>query len=170
MILRGGRPLMGEVALNGAKNALPKIMVAALLTERALHAPQRRRHRRRRHRQRPHRRARRRGLIARARRARDHHGESAARWSAAFSRSSPARAASRFSPAARCWRASAQSPVPSLGGCRIGTRPVDFHLRALQDMGADLHDDTGNAHLSRASGCTATRSGSITPASAPPSR
>jgi UDP-N-acetylglucosamine 1-carboxyvinyltransferase len=40
-----------------------------------------------------------------------------------------------------------KSPVPSLGGCQIGTRPVDFHLRALQDMGAELHDATGNAHL-----------------------
>ena len=32
MILRGGRPLTGEVALRGAKNSLPKIMVAALLS------------------------------------------------------------------------------------------------------------------------------------------
>ena len=32
MILRGGRPLAGEVVLRGAKNSLPKIMVAALLT------------------------------------------------------------------------------------------------------------------------------------------
>jgi UDP-N-acetylglucosamine 1-carboxyvinyltransferase len=37
--------------------------------------------------------------------------------------------------------------VPSLGGCRIGTRPVDFHIRGLQDLGATLHDETGNAHL-----------------------
>jgi len=32
MVLRGGKPLLGEVTLHGAKNSLPKIMVAALLT------------------------------------------------------------------------------------------------------------------------------------------
>ncbi len=46
-----------------------------------------------------------------------------------------------------------EAPVPSLGGCRIGTRPVDFHIRALQEMGAVLHDEAGDAHL-RASGLT----------------
>ena len=40
-----------------------------------------------------------------------------------------------------------ESPVPSLGGCRIGTRPVDFHIRALQDLGATLNDGLGNATL-----------------------
>jgi UDP-N-acetylglucosamine 1-carboxyvinyltransferase len=32
MVLRGGRPLEGSVSLRGAKNSLPKLMVAALLT------------------------------------------------------------------------------------------------------------------------------------------
>ncbi len=31
--LRGGRPLVGEIALRGAKNSVPKLMVAALLTD-----------------------------------------------------------------------------------------------------------------------------------------
>ncbi len=28
--------------------------------------------------------------------------------------------------------------IPALGGCKIGARPVDFHLAALQQMGADI--------------------------------
>ena len=28
--------------------------------------------------------------------------------------------------------------VPALGGCKIGARPVDFHLQALRSMGADI--------------------------------
>ena len=32
MLLRGGHPLRGEVSIRGAKNSLPKIMVASLLT------------------------------------------------------------------------------------------------------------------------------------------
>jgi UDP-N-acetylglucosamine 1-carboxyvinyltransferase len=31
--------------------------------------------------------------------------------------------------------------IPSLGGCNIGSRPVDFHLAALQQMGADVTED-----------------------------
>ena len=34
--------------------------------------------------------------------------------------------------------------VPLLGGCKIGSRPVDFHLTALEQMGAKIDiDDTG---------------------------
>lgn len=32
--------------------------------------------------------------------------------------------------------------LPDLGGCAIGARPVDFHLKALQDLGAIYHGVT----------------------------
>ncbi len=38
--------------------------------------------------------------------------------------------------------------LPSLGGCKIGTRPVDFHLSALQKLGAIEHDIVGGFELS----------------------
>ena len=33
--------------------------------------------------------------------------------------------------------------IPSLGGCNIGSRPVDFHLQALEQMGATIIDKGG---------------------------
>lgn len=40
----------------------------------------------------------------------------------------------------------AQVSLP--GGCAIGSRPVDFHLKALQLMGADIHIEDGYIHAS----------------------
>ena len=146
MILRGGRPLMGEVALKGAKNALPKIMVAALLTEE-------------------------RCILRNVAGIVDVTIVSDLIAALGGEVSSPEPGVleittanlhpmqrsvlKEFSgksriPILTCGPMLArfgESPVPSLGGCQIGTRPVDFHLRALQDMGAELHDATGNAHL-----------------------
>ncbi len=34
------------------------------------------------------------------------------------------------------------------GGCAIGSRPVDLHLKALQQLGADIHIDQGYIHAS----------------------
>jgi UDP-N-acetylglucosamine 1-carboxyvinyltransferase len=36
----------------------------------------------------------------------------------------------------------ARLPMP--GGCKIGERPVDFHLKGLEEMGADVHQTTGH--------------------------
>lgn len=36
--------------------------------------------------------------------------------------------------------------VPLPGGCAIGARPVDLHVRGLQAMGADVHIDHGTVH------------------------
>jgi len=33
--------------------------------------------------------------------------------------------------------------IPALGGCKIGARPVDFHLTALQQMGTDIVCEDG---------------------------
>jgi UDP-N-acetylglucosamine 1-carboxyvinyltransferase len=146
MILRGGRPLSGEVTLRGAKNSLPKIMVAALLTGdrctlrnvagiadvvivsdliRALG-----------------------GEVTEVE-------PGVLSICAANVRPMERAVLKSFSgksriPILACAPMLArfrESPVPSLGGCRIGTRPVDFHIRALQDLGATLHDEAGDARL-----------------------
>ncbi len=146
MILRGGRPLEGEVTLRGAKNALPKIMVAALLSgERC--------------------------TLRNVSRIADVSivsemivamgGEVSSpepdvlEICAANLRPMERSVLKEFSgksriPILTCGPLLARfgdAPVPSLGGCRIGSRPVDFHIRALQELGATLHDEAGNAHL-----------------------
>jgi UDP-N-acetylglucosamine 1-carboxyvinyltransferase len=146
MILRGGRPLEGEVALRGAKNALPKIMVAALLTgERCIL----------------------RNVsqivdvvivsdLIRALGGVVESPESGVLEICTANLHPMERSVLReFSgksriPILTCGPLLARlgaAPVPSLGGCRIGTRPVDFHIRALQDMGATLQDEANNALL-----------------------
>lgn len=45
---------------------------------------------------------------------------------------------------ARCGRAK----VPLPGGCDIGTRPVDFHLKGLQAMGAEIRMEYGYVEAS----------------------
>lgn len=146
MVLRGGRPLEGSVSLRGAKNSLPKLMVAALLT----------------------------GERCRLRNVADivdvaivsdliralggtvESPEPGVLDICAADLKPMERSVLReFSgrsriPILTCGPLLArfgQAPVPSLGGCRIGSRPVDFHIRALQDLGATLHEELGNAHL-----------------------
>jgi len=149
MVLRGGRPLAGEVALRGAKNALPKMMVAALLTHEKcvlrnvarildvsitaemIHA-----------------------LGGEVRET----GPGVIEICAANLRPMERSVLREFSgrsriPILTCGPLLARfgkAPVPSLGGCRIGTRPVDFHLRALQDLGAVLHEEAHDACLTAA--------------------
>jgi UDP-N-acetylglucosamine 1-carboxyvinyltransferase len=36
-----------------------------------------------------------------------------------------------------------KATIPALGGCKIGARPIDFHLQALREMGADIDCDDG---------------------------
>lgn len=147
MVLRGGRPLEGSVSLRGAKNSLPKLMVASLLTSepcrlrnvadiadvaivsdliRALggsvDSPE------------P-------GVLDIRTAGLQPMQRSVLREFSGKSRI----------PILTCGPLLArfgEAPVPSLGGCRIGQRPVDFHLRALQELGATLHEEAGNAHLS----------------------
>lgn len=146
MILRGGQPLAGEVTLRGAKNSLPKIMVAALLTGERCTL---------------------RNVAGVADVAivsdliRALGGEVSELEPGVLSiapanvRPMERAVLKSFSgksriPILACGPMLARfhaSPVPSLGGCRIGSRPVDFHIRALQDLGATLHDEAGDAHL-----------------------
>jgi UDP-N-acetylglucosamine 1-carboxyvinyltransferase len=146
MILRGGRPLSGEVTLRGAKNSLPKIMVAALLTgERCTLRNV----------------AGIADVVIVSDLIRALGGEvtevepGVLSICAANVRPMERAVLKSFSgksriPILACAPMLArfrESPVPSLGGCRIGTRPVDFHIRALQDLGATLHDEAGDARL-----------------------
>jgi UDP-N-acetylglucosamine 1-carboxyvinyltransferase len=146
LLLRGGRPLNGEVELRGAKNALPKIMVAALLTGQ-------------------------RSVLRNVARIVDvaivsdliralggavsQPAPDVIEIDAANVRPMERNVLREFSDKSRipiltCGPLLArfgEAPVPSLGGCRIGRRPVDFHIRALRELGATLHDEPGNAHL-----------------------
>jgi UDP-N-acetylglucosamine 1-carboxyvinyltransferase len=146
MVLRGGKPLEGEVTLRGAKNALPKIMVAALLTgekcvlrnvarildvsitAELIHA-----------------------LGGEVREIEPGVLEICAANLRPMERSVLREFSGRSRiPILTCGPLLARlgtAPVPSLGGCRIGSRPVDFHLRALQDLGAALHEEAHDAYL-----------------------
>ena len=42
-----------------------------------------------------------------------------------------------------------KAEVPILGGCKIGPRPVDFHLNALRQMGADI-EETRSSYKAKA--------------------
>jgi UDP-N-acetylglucosamine 1-carboxyvinyltransferase len=53
---------------------------------------------------------------------------------------------------ARCGRA----VLPLPGGCAIGSRPIDFHLKALTRMGAEIDLEQGSVHA-RTDGLSATR-------------
>jgi UDP-N-acetylglucosamine 1-carboxyvinyltransferase len=53
---------------------------------------------------------------------------------------------------ARCGRA----VLPLPGGCAIGSRPIDFHLKALAKMGAEIDLEHGSVHA-RTNGLKATR-------------
>ncbi|MGH3662691.1 MAG: UDP-N-acetylglucosamine 1-carboxyvinyltransferase [Micromonosporaceae bacterium] len=42
--------------------------------------------------------------------------------------------------------------IPDLGGCRIGDRPIDFHLSALREFGAMVEKTPGGLHLTAPEG------------------
>ncbi|EYT57076.1 MULTISPECIES: UDP-N-acetylglucosamine 1-carboxyvinyltransferase [Curtobacterium] len=44
--------------------------------------------------------------------------------------------------------------IPDLGGCRIGDRPIDFHLDALRAMGAVVDKQVNGIHLTAPDGLT----------------
>jgi UDP-N-acetylglucosamine 1-carboxyvinyltransferase len=147
MILRGGRPLEGAVTLRGAKNSLPKLMVAALLTDEkcilrnvaGIADVQ---------------------IVSDLIRALGGSVEEVAHGTLEIStanlRPMERSILREFSgksriPILTCGPLLARlgvAPVPSLGGCRIGQRPVDFHINALQQLGATLHEEAGASHLS----------------------
>lgn len=136
MIIHGGRPLRGRIEVRGAKNLAPKAMVAALLGQTpsvlrnvpnvsdirvvagllALHGV----------------------LITR--------GEEPGEWhldpsnvEIAHHADIDAHAGSSRIPILFCGpllHRLGEAFIPDLGGCRIGDRPIDFHLDALRKFGA----------------------------------
>ena len=141
IVLRGGRPLGGEIAIGGAKNAALPLMAAGLLTEERLvlsNVP----------------------LLADIRTM----AELLAQLGIAVERVTPdGRMLSLGGPIAnaeapydivRKMRASVLVLGPLLarlgearvslpGGCAIGTRPVDLHLKGLEEMGAEIRLEGG---------------------------
>ncbi len=47
--------------------------------------------------------------------------------------------------------------IPDLGGCRIGDRPIDFHLDALREFGAHIEKTPGGLHLTAPEGLRGTK-------------
>ncbi len=143
--ISGGRPLEGEVHISGAKNAALPIMCAALLTERPLsleNVPQLM------------------DVATMAKLLAQMGVEIGARSGGRVE----LRAARLDNPAApyelvKTMRASVLVLGPLLarcgearvslpGGCAIGQRPVDQHIKGLQAMGADVSVEHGYIHAS----------------------
>jgi len=134
ILIRGGRPLRGEVPISGAKNAALPAIFASLLTsepvrlenvprladvETALQLVQ-----------------------ALGKRVRWEAGAVVIEQQAPPTASPPAELVGRMRASFLCLgpilarRGQARVPLP--GGCAIGARPVDLHLKGLARLGADL--------------------------------
>ena len=139
--IRGGRPLHGEITIGGAKNAALPLMAAGLLTEQRL-------------------------VLTNVPRLADidtmgsllaqhgiavepvgNDGRSLSLGGAIGSTEAPYDIVRKMRASvlvlgpllARCGQARVSLP----GGCAIGTRPVDLHLKGLQQMGAVVALDSG---------------------------
>ena len=143
IMIRGGNRLNGEIEIGGAKNAALPLMVASLLTDEPL-------------------------VLSRAPRLADiktlatllqQHGVDIAMHSVDGGSELRLQAAEIHNTTApydivRKMRASAlvlgpllarcgQARVSLPGGCAIGTRPVDLHIRGLEQMGAEIELEAG---------------------------
>jgi UDP-N-acetylglucosamine 1-carboxyvinyltransferase len=138
--LRGGRPLKGTIPIGGAKNAALPLMAAALLTDGPLvltNAP---------------------ALDDTRTMAKllEQHGLSVAHDLDTRTMTLAGAATNLVAPydLVRKMRASVlvlgpllarfgEAKVSLPGGCAIGTRPVDLHLKGLEQMGAEIELDSG---------------------------
>jgi UDP-N-acetylglucosamine 1-carboxyvinyltransferase len=138
--LRGGRPLNGTIPIGGAKNAALPLMAAALLTDGPLvltNAP---------------------ALddVRTMARLLEQHGLSVEHDTKARRIALAGAATNLIAPydLVRKMRASVlvlgpllarygEAKVSLPGGCAIGTRPVDLHLKGLEQMGAEIELDSG---------------------------
>jgi UDP-N-acetylglucosamine 1-carboxyvinyltransferase len=148
--IRGGRPLAGEIAIGGAKNAALPLMAAALLTEERLvlsNVPQL-------------------ADVQTMASLLRQHGiavEPLANDGRTLSLGGTIANVEAPYDIVRKMRASVLVLGPLLarvgearilqpGGCAIGTRPVDLHLKALEQMGAVIRLDGGYIHASAPKG------------------
>ncbi len=141
IIIRGGRPLSGEIVIGGAKNAALPLMAAGLLTDERL-------------------------VLTNVPRLADidtmtslllqhgiavdpvgNEGRVLSLGGAITSNEAPYDIVRKMRASvlvlgpllARCREARVSLP----GGCAIGTRPVDLHLKGLEQMGAEITLDSG---------------------------
>jgi UDP-N-acetylglucosamine 1-carboxyvinyltransferase len=157
LLVRGGNPLHGQVALRGAKNLVPKAMVAALLGEqpsRLGNVPTIR-------------------DVEIVRDLLDLHGVSVGTGGApdelvldpsnverAAVADIDAHAGSSRIPILFCGpllHRLGHAFIPDLGGCRIGDRPIDFHIAALREFGAVVDKRPEGLYLSAPQGLRGTR-------------
>lgn len=149
--VHGGTPLRGEVTVHGAKNLVPKAMVAALLGS----APSRLRnvpeisdvrivsdllelH----------------GVTVRPGREPGELVLDPASVERANVADVDAHAGSSRIPILLCGpllHRLGHAFIPDLGGCRIGDRPIDFHLDALRQFGATVDKRADGLHITAAS-------------------
>ncbi len=156
IVIQGGRPLKGEITISGAKNAALPLMAASLLTEETLSLSNV-----------PHL-----ADISTMARLLAQHGVSLHMNGGAENGSNGGvlelRAGAISSVVApydlvRKMRASVlvlgpllarmgEAKVSLPGGCAIGTRPVDLHLKGLELLGAEITLEEGYIHASAPSG------------------
>lgn len=158
MTVAGGTPLAGEVSVRGAKNLVPKAMVAALLGEEIStlsNVPAIR-------------------DVEIVRDLLDLHGVSVrdvdgdsstleldparVEWAAATD--IEVHAGSSRVPILLCGpllHRLGRAFIPNLGGCEIGGRPINFHLDALRQFGAEVEKRPEGLHLYAPRGLTGTR-------------
>ena len=131
--IRGGRPLSGQVRVAGAKNAASKMMIASLLTDEEVvldNCPQI-------------------DEISITAEICEAVGAKVVREGNRTTLHTPHITATKVARLSRANRISilaigpllhreGQAEVPLLGGDAIGPRPVNFHLRALEQMGATI--------------------------------
>ena len=144
--IRGGRPLSGEIVIGGAKNAALPLMAAGLLTEQRLtltNVPQL-------------------ADIATMRALVEQHGvacEPVTNDGRALSIGGAISNTVAPYDIVRKMRASVlvlgplvarvgEARVSLPGGCAIGTRPIDLHLRGMEQLGAEIRLDGGYVHAS----------------------
>lgn len=148
IIIEGGVPLRGDIRVSGAKNAALPLMTATLLTDAAL-------------------------TLSNVPRLADistlsallaQHGAEINRDGAAIRLATPA-ITNVLAPydIVRKMRASilvlgpllarhGEAMVSLPGGCAIGNRPIDLHLRGLKDMGAEIRLEDGYVHATAPKG------------------
>lgn len=148
MLIRGGKPLHGKIKISGAKNAALPLLTACLLTDETLtltNVPQL-------------------ADIGTMASLLDQHGVSIGRTDHCFDLQAKT-IASTTAPyeLVRKMRASIlvlgpllararQAKVSLPGGCAIGTRPVDLHVAALEQMGAEIQLADGYIHAAAPQG------------------
>lgn len=142
LAMQGGKPLRGEVRISGAKNAALPIMCASLLTSGTLHLsnlPE------------LHDVATMRNLLQQmgvAVQSAGHEirfkGDQISKLEAPYDMVKTMRASILVLGPLLARFGEARVSLP--GGCAIGSRPVDLHIKGLQAMGAEIHIEHGYIH------------------------